>query len=84
MFFNVSGIAVLQYAVGMLVTLVLLVKLYPTLDENFGLMMATGFYGGHGTARGRAWLRQLGVSDLGPTGIVGGIISGMIIINSRE
>ena len=34
MSFNVSGIAVLQYAVGMLVTLVLLVKLYPTLDET--------------------------------------------------
>ena len=89
MFFNVSGIAVLQYAVGMLVTLVLLVKLYPTLDENFGLMMATGFYGGHGTAAavGSA-LSELGVpnmTDLGNTcatiGIVGGIISGMIIIN---
>lgn len=89
MFFNVSGIAVLQYAVGMLVTLVLLVKLYPTLNENFGLMMATGFYGGHGTAAavGSA-LAKLGVdnmTDLGNAcatiGIVGGIISGMIIIN---
>ena len=89
MFFNVTGIAVLQYAVGMLVTLVLLVKLYPSLNENFGLMMATGFYGGHGTAAavGSA-LNNLGVpnmTDLGNAcatiGIVGGIISGMIIIN---
>lgn len=89
MFFNVTGIAVLQYAVGMLVTVVLLTKLYPALNENFGLMMATGFYGGHGTAAavGKA-LQDLGVenmTDLGNTcatiGIVGGILTGMIIIN---
>lgn len=89
MFFNITGIAVLQYAVGMLVTITLLTKLYPNLNENFGLMMATGFYGGHGTAAavGSA-LEELGVAemtDLGNTcatiGIVGGIITGMIIIN---
>lgn len=89
MFFNISGIAVLQYGVGMLVTLLVLNKLYPALDDNFGLMMATGFYGGHGTAAavGKA-LADLGVADmtdLGYTcatiGIVGGIIIGIIIIN---
>lgn len=89
MFFNISGIAVLQYAVGMLVTLLLLTKLYPNLHESFGLMMATGFYGGHGTAAavGKS-LADLGVpdmTDLGNTcatiGIVGGILTGMIIIN---
>lgn len=89
MFFNITGIAVLQYAVGMLATLLFLTKLYPELDENFGLMMATGFYGGHGTAAavGKA-LEDLGVAnmtDLGNTcatiGIVGGIITGMIVIN---
>lgn len=89
MFFNISGIAVLQYAVGMLVTITVLTKLYPALNENFGLMMATGFYGGHGTAAavGKS-LADLGVpdmTDLGYTcatiGIVGGIISGIIIIN---
>lgn len=89
MFFNISGIAVLQYALGMLVTITVLTKLYPTLNENFGLMMATGFYGGHGTAAavGKS-LADLGVpdmTDLGNTfatiGIVGGIITGMIIIN---
>lgn len=89
MFFNVSGIAVLQYGVGMLATITILTKLYPALDENFGLMMATGFYGGHGTAAavGKA-LSDLGVenmTDLGNTcatiGIVGGILTGMIIIN---
>lgn len=89
MFFNISGIAVLQYAVGMLVTITVLTKLYPALNENFGLMMATGFYGGHGTAAavGKS-LADLGVpdmADLGNTfatiGIVGGIITGMLIIN---
>lgn len=89
MFFNISGIAVLQYAVGMLVTLLVLTRLYPSLHEAFGLMMATGFYGGHGTAAavGKA-LTDLGVpdmTDLGNTcatiGIVGGILTGMIIIN---
>lgn len=89
MFFNISGIAVLQYALGMLVTITVLTKLYPALNENFGLMMATGFYGGHGTAAavGKS-LADLGVpdmTDLGNTfatiGIVGGIISGMVIIN---
>ena len=89
MFFNISGIAVLQYAVGMLVTVAFLTKLYPALHESFGLMMATGFYGGHGTAAavGKS-LADLGVpdmTDLGNTcatiGIVGGIITGMIIIN---
>ena len=89
MFFNITGIAVLQYAIGMLVTMYLLKYIYPNLPEQFGLMMATGFYGGHGTAIavGNA-LQDLGIPnmiDFGNTcatvGIVGGIIFGVIIIN---
>lgn len=89
MFFNITGIAVLQYAVGMFVTIYFLKFFYPNLPEQFGLMMATGFYGGHGTAIavGNA-LQNLGVPnmvDFGNTcatiGIVGGIILGIIIIN---
>lgn len=89
MFFNITGIAVLQYAVGMLVTVYGLKFLYPELPNEFGLMMATGYYGGHGTAVavGNA-LEKLGVAnmtDLGNTcatvGIVGGIILGIVIIN---
>ena len=89
MFFNLTGIAVLQYAVGMFVTVYGLRYFYPDLPEQFGLMMATGFYGGHGTAAavGNA-LEELGVSnmtDLAYTcatiGIVGGILFGMGIIN---
>ncbi len=89
MFFNITGIAVLQYAIGMFVTMYGLKYIYPNLPEQFGLMMATGFYGGHGTAIavGNA-LENLGVHnmvDFGNTcatiGIVGGIIFGVTIIN---
>lgn len=89
MFFNITGIAVLQYAVGMFVTIYILKFVYPELPNEFGLMMATGFYGGHGTAIavGNA-LQNLGIPnmlDFGNTcatvGIVGGIIFGVVIIN---
>ena len=89
MFFNLTGIAVLQYAVGMLVTVYGLTKIYPELPEQFGLMMATGFYGGHGTAAavGQA-LEELGVANMtdlaytcATVGLVGGILSGIVIIN---
>jgi ESS family glutamate:Na+ symporter len=91
MFFNITGIAVLQYAVGILVTVYLFRFMFKGLDPNgtFGLYMATGFYGGHGTAAAvGGQLESLGVEnakDLGNTfatiGIVGGILFGMIIIN---
>lgn len=89
MFFNITGIAVLQYAVGMLVTVYVLCNIWPELPQQFGLLMATGFYGGHGTAAavGTA-LEDLGLQnmkDLGNTfatvGIVGGILFGIVIIN---
>jgi ESS family glutamate:Na+ symporter len=89
MFFNISGIAVLQYAVGILVTIYGLKFIFPDLHSTFGLLMATGFYGGHGTAAAvGGQLESLGVAnskDLANTfatiGIVGGIVFGMIIIN---
>ncbi|MFK4785163.1 sodium/glutamate symporter [Fusobacterium sp. MFO224] len=89
MFFNVTGIAVLQYAAGMFLTVYLLKHIYPNLPEQFGLTMATGFYGGHGTAVavGNA-LEEMGIAnmtDLSLTcatiGIVGGIVLGICLIN---
>ena len=50
MFFNITGIAVLQYGVGMFLSLYVLNRFFTNLNPSFGLMMATGFYGGHGTA----------------------------------
>lgn len=88
MFFNITGIAVLQYGVGMFLTVYVLNFFYK-LNPGFGLMMATGFYGGHGTAAAVgdefAKLGWKEASALGYTtatvGIVGGIILGIIIIN---
>ncbi|UZT82099.1 sodium/glutamate symporter [Caproicibacterium sp. BJN0003] len=89
MFFNITGVAVLQYAVGMFLTVYVLDLFFKNLNPGFGLMMATGFYGGHGTAAavGQTY-ESLGwdeASALGYTtatvGLVGGIISGVAIIN---
>ncbi|MDO4988624.1 MAG: sodium/glutamate symporter [Synergistes sp.] len=87
-FLNNTGIIILQYAVGMLVCTYFLNKIF-NLNPGFGLMMATGFYGGHGTAAavGSAYaaLGWADAADLGMTtataGIVGGIVFGMILIN---
>lgn len=88
MFVNVTGIAVLQYGAGLLLSLYVLDRFFP-LNDGFGLMLATGFYGGHGTAAAvGSTFADLGwpeATDIAMTmatiGIVGGIISGIIIIN---
>ena len=88
MFLNVTGIAVLQYGVGMFLAIYVLGKFY-NLNPGFGLMLATGFYGGHGTAAavGSAyeklgWAEATGLGMTSATvGIVGGIISGVVLIN---
>ena len=49
MFFNLTGIAILQYAVGMFLTIYDPVHLAGSYG-SFGLMMATGLCGGHGMA----------------------------------
>jgi ESS family glutamate:Na+ symporter len=86
---NAMGIAVLQYGVGIMMTLYLLRLVQPDLHEGFGLMMATSFWGGPGTAAavGSA-LEAVGWNDgavigytLCSTGIIGGIILGIVIIN---
>lgn len=88
MFLNVTGIAVLQYGVGLILAIYVLGKFYD-LNPGFGLMLATGFYGGHGTAAavGSAyeklgWAEATGLGMTSATvGIVGGIISGVVLIN---
>ncbi|CAB1253658.1 Sodium/glutamate symporter [Ruminococcaceae bacterium BL-6] len=86
---NTMGIAVVQYAVGILLTMYVLRIFYPKLHEGFGLMMATAFFGGPGTsaAVGGA-LQKIGWADgtvVGYTfcsvGIILGIILGIVIIN---
>lgn len=88
MFTNVTGIAMAQYGLGLAFALYVLNRFWP-LDPGFGLMLATGFYGGHGTAaavgsiyKGLGWEDALGLGMTSATvGIVGGIIAGMAIIN---
>lgn len=86
---NTMGIAVLQYGVGILLTMYVLRLFYPGLHEGFGLMMATAFFGGPGTASavGTA-LEQVGWADgavvgytLCSVGIIFGILFGIVIIN---
>ena len=53
---------------GMTLALGVLNKIWPNLNDGFGLLMATGFYGGHGTAA-KSWcslqrLRLARVFDL--------------------
>lgn len=86
---NTMGIAVLQYGVGVLLTMYVLRLFDPNLHEGFGLMMATAFFGGPGTASavGTA-LESVGWSDgavvgytLCSVGIICGILFGIVIIN---
>ena len=86
---NATGIAILQYGVGILLTMYVLRLIQPDLHEGFGLMLATAFWGGPGTAAavGGA-LENVGWADgavvgytLCSIGIIGGIILGIVIIN---
>ncbi|QEK12909.1 sodium:glutamate symporter [Crassaminicella thermophila] len=88
MFLNVTGIAIAQYGLGMAFSLYVLNRFW-NLNSGFGLMLATGFYGGHGTAaavgsiyKDLGWNDALGLGMTSATvGIIGGIIMGIIIIN---
>lgn len=78
----------IQFALGIFVTLTLFKVLFPTLSPAFGVLMASGFTGGHGTAAavGKT-LADLGWAeggDLAMTfatiGILTGIFGGLIFI----
>lgn len=85
MFFNVTGMLLLQYGLGTLIGLFLFEKISPA----FGIILPVGFSGGHGTAAAvGSILGELGWSnatDFGMTsataGIIGGIIFGVVLIN---
>ena len=64
-------------------------KIWPNLNDGFGLLMATGFYGGHGTAaavgavyKDYGWPEFFDLGNASATvGLVGGIVIGMALIN---
>lgn len=88
-FYQNTGVAVIQYAAGMTLALLILNKIWPNLHDGFGLVLATGFYGGHGTAAAvgnmfadYGWSEFFDLGNVSSTvGLVGGIILGMGIIN---
>ena len=88
-FYQNTGIAVMQYAFGMTLSLLILSKIWPGLHDGFGLILATGFYGGHGTAAAvgemfaeNGWTEFFDLGNVSATvGLVAGIIIGMVIIN---
>ncbi|NKB70194.1 MAG: sodium:glutamate symporter [Candidatus Latescibacteria bacterium] len=81
-----SVFILLQWGGGLLVGLSVLSPIWPDLHPGFGLVLASGFVGGHGTAAaiGQTFARQ-GWADAGPlamtaatVGIVGAIVGGML------
>ncbi|NLY21221.1 MAG: sodium:glutamate symporter [Tissierellia bacterium] len=87
-FYQNTGILILQYALGMALALGVLNKIWD-LHDGFGLALATGFYGGHGTAvavgemfMDYGYPEFLDIGNVSATvGLVGGIVFGMILIN---
>lgn len=78
----------LQWGLAGLFGLFVLCKLWPGLNESFGIMLSTGFYGGHGTAAaiGSAYeslgwdeARSLGMTTA-TVGVICAIIGGLIMI----
>ena len=78
----------LQWALAGLFGLFVLKLIWPDLNDAFGVMLSTGFYGGHGTAaaigsayEGLGWdeARSLGMTTA-TVGVVCAIIGGLIMI----
>lgn len=78
----------LQWALAGLFGLFVLKLIWPDLNDSFGVMLSTGFYGGHGTAaaigsayEGLGWdeARSLGMTTA-TVGVVCAIIGGLIFI----
>lgn len=88
-FYQNTGIMMFQYAFGMLLTVFVLNRIWPGLNNGFGLIYATGFYGGHGTAAAvGAMYKELGNDEFfdlanasATVGLVLGILVGVMIIN---
>lgn len=88
-FYQNTGIVVLQYALGMLLVVAIFKQIWPELNDGFGLILATGFYGGHGTAAavgsvydGYGYPEFFDLGNASATvGLIGGIVVGMILIN---
>lgn len=83
-----QGGMLFQWAFGGFLGVLLLCKLWPSLDQSFGISMPCGFCGGHGTAAaiGTAFER-FGNEDMltlamtaATVGILGSVLLGMVMI----
>lgn len=80
-------ITILEWGVGLVFALSILNWIFGPLPDGFGLMLAAGFVGGHGTAAavaggfGDQWPEALSIGMTSATvGIVAAIVGGIIII----
>lgn len=79
----------IQILVPIVFTMLILKKIWPDLNDGFGMLMHSGFYGGHGTAAavGKTFadLGWVEASDIAITfatiGILTGVFGGIILIN---
>ncbi|MEG2849906.1 MAG: sodium/glutamate symporter, partial [Bacteroidales bacterium] len=78
----------IQWALAGLFGLFVLKLIWPNLNDAFGIMLSTGFYGGHGTAaaigsafEGLGWdeARSLGMTTA-TVGVICAIVGGLIMI----
>lgn len=88
--FLVNGAAEIgQYGVFVLIGLTVLPILFPGIHEAFGMMLPSGFIGGHGTAAAvgtvvaeAGWIEGTSVGQTFATiGLLSGIVVGVILIN---
>ncbi len=72
-----------QFTVPILATVFIFTKIWPDLNEGFGMLLATGFYGGHGTAAavGNTFtdLGWADANDLAITFATIGILTGVFV-----
>lgn len=88
--FLVNGAAEIgQYGVFVLIGCIVLPILFPGIHEAFGMMLPSGFIGGHGTAAAvgtvvaeAGWIEGTSVGQTFATiGLLSGIVVGVILIN---
>lgn len=78
----------IQFVIPIIFSVIVISKLFPSINNGFGLLLAAGFLGGHGTAAAVgtsfAGLGWVDATDLGMTaatvGILSGIFGGIIFI----
>lgn len=72
-----------QFAIPILLTVFVFKKIWPNLNEGFGMLLASGFYGGHGTAAAVgntfAELGWADANDLAITFATIGILTGVFV-----